>query len=87
MSLAQSIVPVVNVGKFGLTPEICISADEALAKRELIKVNILNNCLDEHHELAQTLAERTHSTLVQLIGNKIVLFRPAAEEKNRKIRP
>ena len=35
-------------------------------------------------ELAETLAERSHSEIVQLIGRKIVLYKPAKEEKNRK---
>ena len=85
MSLAQTLDPVVQVGRLGLTPEIVISADEALAKRELIKVNIQKNCLEDHRGLAQTLSERTHSQLVQIIGNKVVLYRPAAQMKDRKI--
>ena len=58
MSLAQTLEPVVQVGRSGLSPEIVISADEALAKRELIKINIQKNCLEDHKEVAQTLAER-----------------------------
>ncbi len=85
MSLAQTLEPVVQVGRSGLSPEIVISADEALAKRELIKINIQKNCLEDHRELAQTLAERTHSQLVQIIGNKVVLYRPAKDLKDRKI--
>ena len=85
MSLAQTLEPVVQVGRSGLSPEIVISADEALAKRELIKINIQKNCLEDHRGLAQTLAERTHSQLVQIIGNKVVLYRPAKDLKDRKI--
>ncbi|MBO4288509.1 MAG: ribosome assembly RNA-binding protein YhbY [Lachnospiraceae bacterium] len=85
MSLAQTLDPVVQVGRAGLTPEIVISADEALAKRELIKINIQKNCLEDHKELAHTLAERTHSQLVQIIGSKVVLYRPAQNIKDRKI--
>ena len=85
MSLAQTLDPVVQVGRGGLTPEIVISADEALAKRELIKINIQKNCLEDHNELARTIAERTHSQLVQIIGNKVVLYRPAQNMKDRKI--
>ena len=45
----------------------------------------LKNCIDGANELAAVLAERTHSQVVQVIGKKIVLYKPAREEKNRKI--
>ena len=35
--------------------------------------------------IAQILAERTHSQVVQVIGRKIVLYRPAKDEAKRKI--
>ena len=81
-SLAGSITPILQVGKSSLTPEIVI-ADEALEKRELIKISVLKNCFDEPNELADTIADRTHSQVVQVIGKKIVLYRQA--KNNPKI--
>ena len=49
--------------------------------RELIKISVLKNCMDEPKELATVLAERTHSEVVQVIGKKIVLYK---ESKNKK---
>ena len=49
--------------------------------RELIKINVLQNCADDPNELAQIVAERTHSQVVQVIGKKIVLYK---ESKNKK---
>ena len=40
---------------------------------------------DDGKVLAAILAERTHSQVVQVIGKMIVLYKPAKEEKNRKI--
>ena len=83
--LAMNIVPVFQIGKSSLTPEITQAVDEALEARELIKLSILKNCLDDGASIAQVLAERTHAEVVQVIGKKIVLYRQAKDEKKRKI--
>ena len=83
--LAMNIDPVFQIGKSSLTPEITQAVDEALEARELIKITVLKNCLDDGSAIAATLAERTHSEVVQVIGRKIVLYKPAKEEKKRKI--
>lgn len=75
MSMASSITPIFQIGKASLTPEIITAVDAALEKRELIKISVLKNCFDDPKEIAQIMAERTHSQVVQVIGKKIVLFR------------
>ncbi len=82
-SLANNLNPIFQVGKASISPEIAVGIDEALEKRELIKISVLKNCFDDPKEIAQTLAERTHSLVVHVIGKKIVLYRPA--KKNPKI--
>ena len=67
----------------GLTPENTKAVDEALAARELIKISVLQNCLEDPKEMAQVLAERTHSQVVQVIGKKIVLYREGKKEKKK----
>jgi len=79
--LAMKIDPIYQVGKASLTPELTKGLDEALEARELIKVSVLKNCLDDPKELAIVLGERTHSEVVQVIGKKIVLYRPSKEKK------
>ena len=83
MSLAQTLTPVVQIGKGSLTPEVRASAEEALAARELIKVSILQNCLDDPRSLAEALAARTHSQVVRVIGKKIMLYREGKNEKKK----
>lgn len=56
--------------------------DEALEKRELVKISVLKNCADDPREIAQVIAERTHSAVVKVIGKKIILFPQA--KKNSK---
>ena len=83
--LAMNIDPIVQLGKSSRTPENTEAIAEALEKRELIKINVLKNCMDDPNELAQIVAERTHSEVVQVIGKKIVLYKQAKDEKKRKI--
>lgn len=75
MSKASNITPIFQIGKASLTPEIISAVDAALEKRELIKISVLKNCFDDPRAMAETIAERTHSQVVQVIGKKIVLFR------------
>ena len=79
--LAMTMDPIFQLGKSSLTPENTQAIAEALEARELIKINVLQNCADDPNELAQIVAERTHSQVVQVIGKKIVLYK---ESKNKK---
>lgn len=73
--------PVFNVGKASITPEFTTAIAEVLETRELIKIAVLKNCLDEPKEIAKVLAERTHSQVVQVIGKKIVLYKESKDNK------
>ena len=83
--LAMNIEPILNIGKSSLTPEFTEAVNEAIESRELIKINVLKNCIDDPKEIARVLAERTRSEVVQVIGKKIVLYKPAKKEADRKI--
>ena len=84
-SLAMTLDPIILLGKASLTTELEKNVDEALAKRELIKVGVLKNCDDEPKELASVLADRTHSDVVSVTGRKIVIYRQAKDKDKRKI--
>lgn len=81
--LAMTMDPILQFGKNGLTPENTVSVDEALAARELIKISVLQNCLEDPRQIAEVLAEHTHSQVVQVIGKKIVLYREGKKEKKK----
>lgn len=83
--LAMTLDPVFQIGKASLTPEVTAAVAEALEARELIKISILKSCLDDGRSIAEVLAERTRSEVVQVIGKKIVLYKPAKDELKRKI--
>lgn len=76
-SLAGTMDPIFQVGKGGAAPELVSALDDALEKRELIKLNVLNNCFEDLRSLAETIASRTRSEVVQIIGRRIVLYRPS----------
>ena len=85
-SLASSLDPIFQVGKSSLTPQVTEAIGEAFNTRELIKVAVLKNCLDDPREIAEMVAERTHSQVVQVIGKKFVLYKPD-RDKPRIILP
>ena len=82
-SLAMNTEPILQIGKSSLTPEFTASVKEALEARELIKISVLQNCMDDPHQMAQMLAERTDSQVVQVIGKKIVLYKEGKKEKKK----
>ncbi len=75
-SLASNLDPVFQIGKASLTPELTEAVGECFNNNELIKVAVLKNCLDDPRAVAEVVAERTHSQVVQVIGRKIVLYKP-----------
>ena len=79
--LAMTMEPIFQIGKSSLTPENTAAVAEALEARELIKISVLQNCMDDPKEVAQTLAERTRSEVVQVIGKKIVLYKESRDHK------
>lgn len=74
-SQAHHLDPLINVGKESLTPEVTAAIDEALEARELIKIGVLKNCFDDPREIADIVAQRTKSEVVQVMGKKITLYR------------
>ena len=83
--LAMKMEPIMQLGKGSVTPENTAAVDETLAARELIKISVLQNCLDDPRQMAEVLAERTHSQVVQVIGRKIVLYREGKDNKKKII--
>lgn len=80
-SLAASLDPVFQVGKASLTPEVTEAIAEAFNTRELVKIAVLKNCIDDPRAIAETIAERTHAQVVQVIGKKIVLYKESKDHK------
>lgn len=81
--LANSMEAIFQIGKAGISDISVSQISDALEARELIKISVLETAPDTVHNLAETLASKTNSTVVQTVGSKITLYRP--RKQNRKI--
>ncbi len=84
--LAMNTEPIFQVGKSSITPEYVEAVSEAFNTKELIKLTVLKNCMDDPKEIAETLAGRTGAEVVQVIGKKIVLYK-ANKDKPKILLP
>ena len=82
-SQAHNMRPVFQIGKDGLSTEWLKQVEEAVEKRELIKVNILQNSIIEPEEVVAFLAEHSKIEVVQVIGHVLVLYKKSSKPKNR----
>jgi RNA-binding protein len=80
-SQAHHLNPVFQVGKGGVNEHLITHIKEAIEVRELMKVSVLNNCLEDKHEVAEALAAGASAELVQVIGKVIVLYKESKDNK------
>jgi RNA-binding protein len=80
-SQAHHLNPIFQVGKGGVNDHLITHIKEAIEVRELMKVSILNNCLEDKHEVAEALSARSGAELVQVIGKIIVLYKESKDNK------
>lgn len=83
--LANPISPIFQIGKGGITEEIKTELEKALEARELIKIHILETALLDAKECINDLAKDLKAEPIQAIGSKMVIYKQARKEKNRKI--
>lgn len=74
-SMANSLEPLLQVGHQGLNDNTFRHVDEALTKRELIKLRVLENSPITSREAADEIAEKVGADVVQVIGYRFVLYR------------
>lgn len=79
--LANKIPALYQVGKDGVGENMIELINDALEARELIKVHVLDNAFMTAREAAVELAEATNADVVQVIGNKFVLYKESKENK------
>lgn len=83
--LANRLDAIFQLGKDGIGDNFIKQIDEALEKRELIKISLLETCEHTVKEAAQMICDKTGAQSVQMIGRKIVFYREAKEPENRTI--
>jgi len=80
-SLAHHLQPIFQVGKGGTNEHLIRHIEEAIEKRELIKLSVLNNCGDDAREIGEEVAQASKCELVQVIGKTIVLYKESKDYK------
>jgi len=80
-ALANTLTPIFQVGKGGINENMITQFNDALEARELIKATVLSNSMINSKEVAQEIAEGTNSDVVQVIGNRFVLYKESKENK------
>lgn len=78
---ANKIKPIFQVGKLGVNDNMIKQINDALEKRELLKVSVLQNCIEDKETVAEQLVDGTQAELVQIIGSNIVLYKESKENK------
>ena len=84
-SIAVNLDTIFQIGKGGISEEICSQLLNALNAKELIKIKVLETSPVSVKEASEQIAQSIGAEVVQTIGTKIVLFRVSDFEKNRKI--
>ncbi|MFO0661752.1 MAG: ribosome assembly RNA-binding protein YhbY [Polyangiaceae bacterium] len=74
-ALGHTLNPVVQLGKNGLDEGVVAAVDEALTAHELIKVKLGTETPEDRYDVAERLATDTKSTVAQVIGGTILLYR------------
>ena len=83
-ALANSLEPIVHIGKDGIGENLVKQANDALEAREIIKGRVLENSMLSPREAAEALAPLTRSEVVQVIGTKFVLYRESHSKPKEK---
>ncbi len=83
--IGHDMQPILQIGKEGLSDTVITAIDEALEKREIIKIAILETAMLDTRSACDETARRLLAEPVQSIGNKFVLYRKSSNVKNRKI--
>ena len=80
-SMANTLRPIFQVGKEGISYNLINTLSDALEAHELVKLNVLKSCPDDVRQVALDLASGTHAEVVQIIGKTIVLYRESREHR------
>jgi len=78
--IASTYETIFQIGKGGVTEAMCKDIGEAIRKRELIKLRVLENSGYTAREAAEQIAEAIGADVVQVIGSKFVLFKRNEKE-------
>jgi len=78
--LASGYETIFQIGKGGISENLIQQVKDALRKRELIKLRVLDNSMLTSREAADQIAEAVKADVVQVIGSRFVLFKRNPQE-------
>lgn len=78
--IASTYETIFQIGKSGISENLINQVSDALCKRELIKLRVLDNCEYSAQEASREIAEKTGSEVVQVIGTRFILFKRNPKE-------
>ena len=78
-SMANTLQPLYQIGKAGVTPAVTEQLDAALEARELIKITVLETAPESPKDTIENLAARLNAEPLQCIGKKLTLYRRSKE--------
>lgn len=84
-SVANSLDPVVYVGKEGISENIIKETDVVLEKREIIKISVQRGCDETPREVAEYFCKKLKAEPVLVVGRKLVIYRRAMEDSKNLI--
>lgn len=79
--MAHSMQPIIQVGKLGVQDTLIKTIADALEARELIKVSVLQNCIEAPKTIAVQIADEIQAEVVQVIGKTIILYKESSKKK------
>ena len=79
--LANTADTILIIGKDGVTDNVLKQADDAVEAREIIKLKFLETAMMTPREAAEEIAAAINAEVVQVIGSKAVIYRPAKKPK------
>ncbi|MGR7951930.1 YhbY family RNA-binding protein [Finegoldia sp. P2-F-LR] len=80
--ISHGYKPLVNIGKGGISENTLKQIDDTLNKREVMKIKILNNNLDDRDMLIDEILTKLDCEFVRYMGNILTIYR---ESKNKVI--
>lgn len=83
--MANSFETIFQVGKGGINDQLLKQVDEALERRELIKLRTLETAPESSRTAADQIAEKVGADVVQVIGSRFILYRESKDNKTIKL--
>lgn len=79
--LSHNMQPIIQIGKNGVNEMLVKTIEDALEARELIKVSVLQNCLEDPKTMAVDIADVLEAEVVQVIGRTLIFYKQSRKKK------